>query len=124
MPLPQAASLAVFPFGATGSGNPVAGNRVLRFKTDVPGKYAFRFSSPEADTITASIRVSADDTTYNATTSGNNLVAVTNVSIPPKTNKVYEVLLRADTDKYVDVIATGGKGELQIDPSSGLIQIL
>ena len=74
----------------------------------VGGVIQLRFENPEGlNDATISVEVSADNSTYAATTAANNLEAITNVSIPRKTFNDYELLLRQGVDLYMRVRGSG-----------------
>ena len=113
MPASQVANIAVFGFGA-----PTATGTVLQFrkKPDASGKLVLKFENADGvNDLTVSVETSENNSSWNATTAGNNLAAVTNVSVPKRTSKETTILLRRGLDLYVRVRASGGaKGELQI----------
>lgn len=106
-------SPGVYDFGA-----PVAIGTVLQFRTkpNTGGKLTLKFENPEgANDGTVSVEVSADNSSWAATTAANNLAAVTSVSVPKKVTKEATILIRRGTDNYVRVRALGGcRMQLQI----------
>jgi hypothetical protein len=106
MPSSQTAHIDTFDFGA-----PVALTAVKDWKVraDEGGNIYIRFENAEGDADgVVSLLVSADDTTYTATTATNNLVAVTTETIAQKTFKDFTINMRAGTDKYLRLSASGG----------------
>ncbi len=104
MPGIQSAQVASFEFGAPIVLADVAVFRVHRgggkieVLVDNFGDYPLVFT----------LEVSPDGITYVATTTGNNIVAITAAALPAKTHISYEPLLRAETDKYFRLRASGG----------------
>lgn len=113
MPAAQVANIGTFPFGA-----PAAVATVLKFRTkpNASGKLDLKFENTEgANALTVSVEVSADNITYAATTAGNNLAAVTNVSVPRKVSKEATIIIRRGVDLYMRITASGGaSGQVQI----------
>ena len=115
MPRTQAAHVPTYQFGAVDvAGAP--GDVVLMFEVQQGGRQEFRFESADADEdITVSIEVSETLPTWVATTAADNIEAVTDEVIKPRTSRNFTVLLRAGKDNFVRVRATGGdRGEVQI----------
>jgi hypothetical protein len=71
MPVSQVANVANYDFGA---GSSLA--QVLKFRVLKGGKLVITFEAPE-DTLSVSAQVSADDSTYAATSVANNLSVIT-----------------------------------------------
>jgi hypothetical protein len=121
MPLVQSAQVATFEYGA-----PVAVGTVGRFGVNRGGEVDFTFANLGDDPLTVSIQVSADDSTYNATTAGNNTNAVTNLVIPAKVTQTRTVLMRNGIDKYFRIRASGGvlfQTQLRRQESAGVYEI-
>ena len=115
MPRTQAAHVPTYQFGAVSvPGAP--GDEVLKFETFQGGRQQLRFEASDAENdVTVSVEVSEDGVSFNATTVANNLTAVTNEVILPRTSREFTVLLRAGLDNFMRVRASGGdRGELQI----------
>lgn len=105
MPLSQVANIGVYDFGA-----PTTVGTVLQFrvKGNQGGKVIMAFENPDGENNgTVSVEVSVNGSSFSATTAGNNLTAVTNLSVPRKVRKEATVLLRRDIDLYVRVTASG-----------------
>jgi hypothetical protein len=111
----------------TGGINGNSASVVLRFrvKHDQGGKLDLKFENAIGENaMTVSVQVATSPTGltptspnggYAATTAGNNLAAVTNLSVPKRTSKEATILLRRGVDRYVRVLATGScRGQLQI----------
>ena len=111
MPISNVGSVDHYPFGA-----PASAATVLKFRVKQGGSIAVRLSAEESETdLTMSVQVSADNSTYNATTAALNGTAVTDTSVPARTFKDVAVKLRAGVDLYMRVLASGsGKGACQI----------
>jgi hypothetical protein len=104
MPKTQVASVATYEFGA-----PAVAAEVLRFRALRGGKLALRFENPEGDAdVTVSLKVSPDGVTTAALTANDNLVVVTDESIPQKQSRDYTILLREGVDTHLHVEAVGG----------------
>ncbi len=117
MPRTQAAHVPTFQFGAVGTpGAP--GDVVLRFRVKQGGRQELRFENALADEdLTVSVEVSSDGSSFVATTAADNIEAVTDEVIKPRTSRNFTVLLRAGQDKFMRVRASsagGERGELQI----------
>lgn len=105
MPQGQVAQGSHYPFGA-----PAALADVLMFKAkgNSGGRVVMTFEAPDATkNLTVSVEVSDDGTTFVPTTAGENLTAVTAEVIKPRTQRTFEVLLRATTDKWMRIRASG-----------------
>jgi len=105
MPQGQVAQGSHYQFGA-----PAALADVLMFKAkgNSGGRVVLTFEAPVAtNNLTVSVEVSDDGAAWNATTTAENLVAVTAEVIKPKTARTFEVLLRATTDKWMRIRASG-----------------
>lgn len=111
MPNSQTAVVAQYHVGL-----PATKGSVLRFKKrpNRGGVIGFRLENSGDTTVTVSLEVSLDDTTYAATTSANNLEAVTDVVIPPRVFREFTVLLRAGADTYLRVAGSGGELDVQM----------
>ena len=104
MPSLQSAQVANYEFGA-----PVALADVAIFKVGRPGGIFDITVLGEGDgPVTVSVEVSTDGTSYAATTSGNNKTAVTAAVTVARGKNTYSVLLRAETDKFFKIKASGG----------------
>lgn len=105
MPLSQVANVSVFEFGA-----PATTGTVLQFrvKPDQGGKLDFKFENPEGDNAAiVSVEVSADNSSWAATTAGNNLAAITALSVGRKHVRDATILVRRGVDLYLRVRASG-----------------
>ncbi len=105
MPRSQVAVIDNFDLGL-----PAAAAQVIEFKLrpDHGGVIQLRFENSEGENdATLSVQVSADGSSWNATSAANNLEVITNVSIPRKTFNDYELLLRPGIDNYVRVTGSG-----------------
>lgn len=116
MPTPQVANIGTYDFGAAvAAGAPGDVVLVFRKKPGQGGKVRMTFVNPPdnpAGSLTVSVEVSEDGTSYAATTAANNLVAITNHVLPSRTNKNFELLLRVD-DAFMRVRAIGAlRGQL------------
>ena len=111
MPRTQAAHVATYQFGAPGTKT-----AVLAFEVRQGGRQEFRFESADADEdVTVSVEVSEDGSSFVATTAADNVEAVTDEVIKPRTSRNFSVLLRAGKDLFVRVLASGDdRGEVQI----------
>jgi hypothetical protein len=127
MPQKQVAAVTVYDVNA-----PVVKDTVLvlRMRESRGGKVTFSFKpttgfggldeSPEND-AEVNVEVSEDGTSYVATTAPNNGTAVTDEAVPALTEQTFEVSLRAGTDNYVRVRASGGtRLQIQTRPNENL----
>ncbi len=115
MPRTQAAHVPTYQFGAVGvAGAP--GDVVLMFEVRQGGRQEFRFEGADADEdVTVTVEVSETLPTWVATTAADNVEAVVDEVIKPRTSRNFTILLRAGKDNFVRVRATGSdRGELQI----------
>jgi len=116
MPARQIASVDNYDFGA-----PAVEAEVLQFEVLIGGKLALTFVNEGESDLEVTVQVSADGSSWADTTAGNNLVAVANETIIPKTNKDYAIIARADVDLYLRVQAVDGvHGSLQVRPDAAL----
>lgn len=119
MPQSQTASMGNYDFRA-----PVAEAEVLRFRTqpNKSGKLTLLFENPESDnSITVTLQVApagADNVTPGSwadTSAANNLVAVADLVVQPRTQRDAAILIRPGVDAWVRLQASGGgRGILQI----------
>ncbi len=108
MPACQVAQVPIYD-GAAIPGSTYAD--VFIFKVREGAKLDLHFEAPvlNDNTVTLSVEVSPDGTTYSATTTGNNVVAITAVALVPGASKAYAgLVLRATKDTYMRVKAKGG----------------
>ena len=118
MPQLQVANIGTYDFGArVTAGAP--GDVVLSFRKrpGQGGKLILTFENPPDNpdgSLTVSVEVSEDGTTYAATTVANNLVAITNAVVLARQHRTFELGLRVD-DNFVRVRAIGSlRGILMI----------
>jgi len=120
MPQTQTAQVALYDFGAPAG----ALAEVLKFRARKGGKLDLKLENPGVEAFNASVQVSADGTTWAATTAANNGTAVTNLAVPAKQSKEATINLRDGQDNFVRVLANGGvRGQIQIRPDS-LLEIV
>ena len=116
MPLSQSAVQAVYDFGAPNVADAVLGWRV---RANQGGKLRLKFERAVQDqsenpgNLTVSVQVApalstGQPGTFVATTAGANLEAITNEVVGLGQSKSYEILLRANVDRFVLVKASGG----------------
>lgn len=105
MPLSQTASVPNHDIGLPA----VAANGIARFKASKGGKLSIEFEN--ADGVadgTVSVEVSADDSTYAATSVANNGAVVTNAVIQRGTRKGFTITLRQGLDNFLRINGSGG----------------
>ena len=116
MPRTQVGQVSSYPFGA-----PAAIGTVLLFavRNRSGGPVRLHFETPDADnTITVSIEVSEDNSSWAATTAAHHGEAVTAEDILPRTGRDFTVALRATVDNFVRIRALGSdRGSVQIRPN-------
>ena len=105
MPKSQIAAISSYEAGLPAT---APANGVLTLKAKQGGKVSVRIENMHDASATVSATVSSDDATYNATTAANNLEAITNVVIPPRTYKDFTVLLRQGIDTWLRFTGSGG----------------
>ena len=127
MPETQVAAVSVYDVNAPAVKDTVL---VLRLRESRGGKITFRFKpttgfgglneAPEND-AEVNVEVSTDGVSFAATTAPNNGVAVTDAAVPALTEQQFEVSLRAGTDVFVRVQASGGtRLQIQVRPNHDL----
>ena len=127
MPETQVSAVSVYDVNA-----PVVKDTVLvlRLRESRGGKVLFSFrpttgfgghdEAPEND-AEVNVEVSDDGVSYAATTAANNGTAVTDEAVPALTEQTFEVSLRAGTDTFVRVQASGGtRLQIQTRPNENL----
>lgn len=118
MPQLQVANIGTYDFGAAAAAG-APGDVVLSFRKrpGLGGKLVLTFENPPDNpdgSLTVSVEVSEDGTSYAATTAANNLVAITSAVVLARQHRTFELGLRVD-DNFMRVRATGSlRGILQI----------
>lgn len=121
MPNPQVGKVDQYQFGAKPD---VA--TVLQFGVRRGGLVDLVFlNAVGAESYTYSVEVSADGSSWNATTSANNVAAITSQTVVPKGHKNHTFLLREGVDLHWRVTVSGnGRGELQVRKGEAVFEPL
>lgn len=110
MPRTQVANIGTYAFGAG-----VTANQPLLFSVRRGGRLTVRLENQGDVAMTATLQVSADNTTFAATTAAANTTAVSAVSVPARQYREYQISLREGQDKFFRLSVSGGvRGEMQV----------
>lgn len=123
MPANQVASKSHYDIGAPATANAMEGWRVRKNRGGKVRVLVTRdvMDPPESGNVTFSMQVapaqaSGQPGTFIATTSGNNLEAITNEVVGPGQTKSYEILIRPNIDAFVLFKCSGGaRVQLQLE---------
>lgn len=117
MPKTQTANIGNYDFGA-----PVAEGVVLKWAARNGGRFTARIENQSDVTLTCTLQVSADDSTFADTAATPNGNAVADEAIPPRQYREFDFFLREGQDNYLRMQAVGGgRGLLQMRGDERLI---
>lgn len=110
MPQSQAARRSHYQFGAVSAGATDDEAEVLCFrrKFNQGGDLRMLFEAPDAaKTVSVTVQVSQDGTTWLDTTAAENGEAVVDEDVLPKTQRDFTVHMRPKLDEYIRILARG-----------------